>query len=116
MYLPTVSDEQLRWLYRNSCGLLALSLEDFGLTPIEAACFGRPTLALRHGGYLETVKEGVTGLFVDSLEPREVRAGLQNLLEHRWDERTLTRHAHSFSESKFAERLRGFVAKLVGPT
>ena len=56
-----VSDAGLRWLYANSTGLVAASYEDFGLTPLEAASFGLPTAALRWGGFLDTIVEGVTG-------------------------------------------------------
>ena len=46
--------------------LVAASFEDFGLTPVEAAAFGTPTVALRYGGYLDTVIEGTTGVFFDT--------------------------------------------------
>ena len=45
--------------------LVAASYEDFGLTPLEAAAFGKPTAALRFGGFLDTVSEGETGVFFD---------------------------------------------------
>ena len=41
-----------------SVGLVAASYEDFGLTPLEAASFGKPTAALRWGGFLDTTVEG----------------------------------------------------------
>ena len=53
--------------------LVAPSLEDFGLTPLEAGAFGKPTLALRCGGYLDTVAEGVNGLFFDRPAPKRSR-------------------------------------------
>lgn len=58
-----VSDAQLRWLYHHSRAVLALSQEDFGLTPVEGHAFGRPTVALRAGGYLDTCTEGVNAVF-----------------------------------------------------
>jgi len=64
-FLHDVTDAQLRWLYSAARALIAASFEDFGLTPIEAAALGTPTVALRHGGYLDTVIEGSTGRFFD---------------------------------------------------
>ena len=38
-------------------------VEDFGITAVEAQAAGKPVIAFRAGGALETVKEGETGLF-----------------------------------------------------
>ena len=62
-FLQRVSDEELRWLYENSALLIAASHEDYGLSPIEAASFGKPTVALEAGGYLDTVVDNVNGVF-----------------------------------------------------
>src|SRR5664279_3270888 len=77
--LGRVDDAGLRWLYRSSIGLVAASYEDFGLTPVEAAGFGRPTAALRWGGFLDTVVEGSTGLFFDQPEPRLIAEAVDRL-------------------------------------
>ena len=67
--LSGLSDAQMRWVYAHCSMLLAPSVEDFGLTPLEAATFGKPTVALRGGGYLDTIEEGATGVFFDRSEP-----------------------------------------------
>ena len=67
--LSDLTDAQLRWVYAHSRLLVAPSIEDYGLSPLEAAVFGRPSLTLRAGGYLDTVREGVTGLHVDAPDP-----------------------------------------------
>jgi glycosyltransferase involved in cell wall biosynthesis len=53
-------------------------IEDFGITPCEAQAAGAPVIALSEGGALETVKDGVSGLFfrpqtVDALAEAIVR-------------------------------------------
>ena len=63
--LNGLTDEQMRWAYAHADVLVAPSHEDFGLTPLEAAAFGVPTVALRGGGYLDTILDGETGLFFD---------------------------------------------------
>jgi hypothetical protein len=63
-----VSDEQLRWYYANCRAVIAVSHEDFGLTPLEGTPSGRPALVLRAGGFLDTLVEGVTGHFIDTLD------------------------------------------------
>ena len=63
--LSGLTDAELRWTYAHARALVAPSLEDFGLTPLEAATFGVPTLALHGGGYLDTIDEQVNGAFFD---------------------------------------------------
>ena len=108
-----LSDAQIRWVYAHSRALVAPSIEDYGLSPLEAAVFGRPSLTLRAGGYLDTVLEGVTGLHVDAPEPGLVRAGLDAMATHAFDTDVLRAHADRFSEVGFAARLRAEVDALL---
>lgn len=108
-----LSDAQMRWVYSRASLLLAPSIEDFGLTPLEAAAFGVPSLSLRAGGYLDTVREGVTGLHVEAPDAGLVRAGLDDALSHPWDAGALRDHAKCFSEERFAARLHAEVDDLL---
>jgi len=113
--LSGLPDAQMRWVYAHALRLLAPSLEDFGLTPLEAAAFGRPTLALRAGGYLDTVVEGVTGLFFERSEPALIRACVAEADGRDWSAETLRDHASRFTTGPFVARLRHEVARLTGP-
>ncbi|MBK8340769.1 MAG: glycosyltransferase [Flavobacteriales bacterium] len=53
--------------------LIAAADEDFGLTPVEALACGTPVIALRRGGYQETITEGRTGLFFDEASPEAIK-------------------------------------------
>ena len=107
--LGAVSDEQLRWLYRECSGLVAASHEDFGLTPLEAAGFGHPSAVLRWGGFVDTVLEGGTGVFFESPEPGAVADAVQGLRSNRWDASRIRAQADRFSEARFVERIRAIV-------
>jgi glycosyltransferase involved in cell wall biosynthesis len=104
-----VDEAQLRWLYRNCHGLLACSREDFGLTPLEAAAYGKPVAALRWGGFLDTVREGVTGVLFDAPTPDELAAAVVELRSRSWSPETIRAHADTFSEPRFGARLRELV-------
>lgn len=105
-----ISDAELRWLYANCIGLVAAAHEDFGLTPLEAAAFGRPTAALRAGGFLDTVVPGETGVFFDTVARDAIAAAVSSLREGAFDEGRLLAHAARFSRERFGERLRQVVA------
>jgi glycosyltransferase involved in cell wall biosynthesis len=108
----TVEDEELRWLYARSVGIVAASYEDFGLTPLEAAAFGKPSAALRWGGFADTVVDGETGVFFDEPEPASIAAAVRACLGENWSVETLGRHAAAFSERRFVDRLRDVVASV----
>jgi glycosyltransferase involved in cell wall biosynthesis len=109
-FLGSVPDEELRWLYANSAGLVAASHEDYGLTPLEAVAFGKPAAVLRWGGFLDTVVEDVTGLFFDRPDPRLIRDAVGALRRRAWDREALEGQAARFSEEAFVARLREIVA------
>lgn len=108
--LGTVSDDRLRWLYRECRALVAASHEDFGLTPLEAAGFGNPSVVLRWGGFLDTVEEGGTGLFFDSPTPDAVADAVRRLHDRRWNAEEIRAHAERFAEARFIDRIRAIVA------
>ena len=100
-----VSDARLRWLYASCAGLVAASHEDFGLTPLEAATFGKPAAVLRWGGFLDTVAEGTTGLFFDRPAPDDVAEAVQALRLAPWDAAAIRAHAGRFAEERFVARI-----------
>jgi glycosyltransferase involved in cell wall biosynthesis len=64
-FLGVVPEQRLLELYASCTGVIATAIdEDFGLTPVEAMASGKPVVAVKEGGYLETVLDGVTGVLV----------------------------------------------------
>lgn len=108
--LGRVSDGELRWLYENCSGLVAASYEDFGLSPLEAADFGKPTAALRAGGYLDTVLDRVTGIFFDEPSVAGIAASVDQMVNTMsWNTRDIVTHAQSFAEDRFVARMQAIV-------
>ncbi|MFL0421069.1 glycosyltransferase [Micrococcus luteus] len=110
-----LTDAQLRWAYAHATALIAASHEDFGITPLEASAWGVPTVALHAGGYLDTIAEGVNGVFVDAPTVDDVTGGVKRLLATDWDVDAMRAHAARFSEEEFARRISALVAELELP-
>jgi glycosyltransferase involved in cell wall biosynthesis len=110
-FVGSVPDEQLRWLYANCQALVAASYEDYGLTPVEAASFGRPSITLRWGGFLDTVEEGRTGLFFDSPDAGAVSDAIAEFGRRSWESSNMLALAESRSEARFVARLRELVGE-----
>ena len=111
-----VSDAQLRWAYTHARGLIAPSYEDFGLTPLEGGAFGKPVAALHAGGYLDTVVEGVNGVFFESPTGSDIAAALTKLESHPLSEAAILEHVEQFSEAEFARKICAEVSALIDPT
>ena len=107
--LSGISDSQLRWLYARCSLLVGASFEDFGLTPVEAAAFGRPSAALRWGGYLDTVEDGVSGHFFETPSAESIAACVEQVASRRWDGDRIREHAAAFDESAFIDRLEPYL-------
>jgi glycosyltransferase involved in cell wall biosynthesis len=103
--LSDLTDGQMAWLYKNCRALLAASYEDYGLTPIEAGVWGRPSVALRFGGFLDTIDEGVTGMYFDEPDPRAIAAALDQFEKQTFDPDKIRGHVEQFTEDRFAEKL-----------
>lgn len=111
-FLRRVDDDELRWLYAHARGLVAASHEDFGLTPIEAFAAGCPVIALRAGGYLDSMVEGVTGVFFDEVDAGAIAAAVADSVCREWNQHALRRRAADFAEPAFQERIRRLVTSL----
>jgi glycosyltransferase involved in cell wall biosynthesis len=109
--LGRVADDQLSWLYHNCSALVAASFEDYGLSPLEAAAFGKPSVVLRAGGYLDTVVSGCTGIFFDRPVAGDIASALEFTTSLPWDAPTMQTHAASFSTERFQKRLQEIVAE-----
>jgi glycosyltransferase involved in cell wall biosynthesis len=103
--LVNVPDAELRWLYSNCRAVIAAAHEDFGLTPLEGNAFGRPALVLRAGGFLDTMVEGVTGHFIETLEAGAVVDTVRTSLEAGLDNRAILEHAARYSTEAFETEL-----------
>ncbi len=114
LFLPSVTDAELRWLYAHAQALVTASQEDFGLTPLEAMGFGTPVVVLAAGGFLETVEADVSGVFFDAPDPKSLRVALERAAAHDWDRDALRARAEAFSEASFVRRFRALVDEVAG--
>ena len=86
--------------------------EDFGMAPLEANAAGRPVIAYRGGGAVETVVEGVTGIFFDKPNSTALVEAIEEFESLSWDQMALRRHAEGFDNSVFAFRVLQFLGSV----
>jgi glycosyltransferase involved in cell wall biosynthesis len=110
--LGYVSDERLNELLGNARAAIVPGEEDFGLVPLEAAAAGRPTIAYRGGGALETIAEGETGTFFDEPNADSLAEKLRTFDSAGYEPNRLRAHAERFSPARFTEGLRSIVERV----
>jgi glycosyltransferase involved in cell wall biosynthesis len=102
--------------YASECrALLFPGEEDFGMAPLELAAAGRPTIAYRAGGALETIIEGTTGIFFDKQDVSTVAEAIRRFETMSWNPHTLRAHALRFDIGQFRRRCYDLLASLGFP-
>ncbi len=86
--------------------------EDFGIVPVEAQACGKPVVAYRDGGALETVVEGLAGVFFDRPDPAALAAAVGELERREWDPRRIRRNAERFSTERFLAETRSILDRV----
>ena len=110
-FLGRVDDQTLRNYYASCEALVFPGEEDFGIVPVEVMAFGKPVIALGRGGALDTVVDGVTGVFfkkdsVDSLIDAVERF---EIMKNELDPEKIKLHAQQFSTKSFLTKFQNFI-------
>ena len=86
-------------------------IEDFGITAVEAQAAGRPVLALRQGGALETVIDGETGLFFDEQTAESLAACVEAFDQRKLPAAACRANAERFRPEGFRDAVRALLAR-----
>ena len=111
-FLGQVLDSELPKLYAGAKALIVSSEdEDFGITPVEAQAAGTPVIAIKAGGYLETVVEGKTGEFFTPATPKALMEVLENFNSEKYNPEDCRKQAEKFSKVRFKKEILELIEK-----
>lgn len=90
--------------------------EDFGIAPVEAQASGRPVIAYAGGGALETVQDGVNGVFFEEASARSLAEAVARFdrMEGCFDPSVIREQARCFDTAVFKEKMAAFIAGRLG--
>jgi glycosyltransferase involved in cell wall biosynthesis len=111
-FLGRVSDEELGQLVASCRAFVFPGLEDFGIAPVEAMAAGQPVIAYAGGGALDTVVEGITGVFFHEQTAGSLAEAVRRLDGMTFDGTTIRAHAEQFDVSAFKASLLEYLQAL----
>ncbi len=112
-FLGRVPADELARLYRGARAFIFPGLEDFGIAPLEAQAAGRPVIAFRGGGALDTVIPGRTGEFFAEQTTAALVEALRRFDPRAYDPAACRSNAERFSQERFERELREYIARTV---
>ena len=111
-FLGYLTDKELVRYYSGCKTLVFPGIEDFGLTILEAQSFGKPVIAFRGGGALESVIENKTGVFFDKQSVESLIVAIKQFNNITIDPKDCIEQAEKFSFERFKKELMEIIEKI----
>ena len=110
-FLGKVSQTELSRYLSRSRAFIFPGEEDFGIAPVEAMASGRPVIAYAKGGALETVLDGVTGLFFKDPTASSLIEAIDRFTNIEFDPVKIREHTLQFDKEIFKQKIRDYLKK-----
>jgi glycosyltransferase involved in cell wall biosynthesis len=110
-FLGYQPDEVVAQILADARGFICAAEEDFGIAIVEAQAAGCPVIAYKAGGALETVIEGITGLFFEEQSAGSLIAAINRFNDSSdcFRHNDMVDNAQKFSKERFRKSFQEFV-------
>ena len=103
----------LKQHYARCRALIFPGEEDFGMVPVEAMASGRPVIAFGRGGAVETVADGITGVFFAEQSVAAISSAVSRLASLEVNPESIAGHAKQFGREQFFQKMRNHIDGLL---
>lgn len=111
-FLGAVKDENLPEILIGAKAVIVASEdEDFGIVPVESMAVGTPVIAVKAGGFLETVVPGKTGEFFPEASVDSLVKVLKDFNPKKYDPENCKKQAEKFSKERFKKEILDLISK-----
>lgn len=108
-FIGRVSQKELAKLYSHCLAYINPQEEDFGITAVEAMASGRPVIAFKKGGALETVIDGQTGIFFNKQTSSSLKKAILSYYNYAWQSELIREKALRFNKENFIRQIKEFI-------
>ncbi len=114
-FLGWQPDNIVKECYKRCRAYIYPGKEDFGISAVEAMLFGKPVLAFKEGGVLESVIEGVSGEFFENSHPAVLAEGVMRLNKSYADYNTqmIQGIGNKFNKERFKGEFRRILKRIL---
>ena len=83
------------------------------MAPLEVNAAGRPVVAFYGGGAMETIVEGLNGIFFRDPSVSSLVDAMRRFDSISWDPVAIQAHARTYDTAQFQERIRDCIANVM---
>lgn len=110
-FAPPASDKDVAEYMGMAGAFLFASMDDFGITPIEAQASGTPVIAYKAGGALDYVTPGKTGEFFAEQTAESLARTIQAFKPENYDPNAIRTNAEKFAPEVFRRKFTELIDK-----
>jgi glycosyltransferase involved in cell wall biosynthesis len=109
IFTDLLTEKKYSYLLGNCCATINISrFEDFGMAAVEGLAAGKPSISIKEGGYLETIKNGHNGFLLNRLNLEKDLSDLLNKLDFKKlysMKDNCIKSAKKYSKKKFIKKI-----------
>ncbi len=111
-FLGQLTDRELLGYHQKSQAVIFPQEEDFGLVPLEAQACGKPVIAYKSGGALETIIEGRTGEFFSPQTSKALVKVIKGFKAAKYQPKDCRQQAEKFGKEIFKKKFKEIAENL----